>query len=115
MPRIHVYEIPDDCDMTLRDGTKALCEKSGCKIEARRSMSLSHWKELNKDSDLITESILKAYDIIHEKHGKNKPPNNILGVIECPKCNGHLHYSISSYNGHIHGQCETKDCLCWMQ
>ena len=38
----------------------------------------------------------------------------IEGTIECPKCNGKLHYSISSHNGHLHGNCETKDCLSWV-
>ena len=37
------------------------------------------------------------------------------GVIECPKCKGRLHYSVSGYNGHIHGKCETDGCLSWMQ
>ena len=37
------------------------------------------------------------------------------GVIECPKCKGRLHYSISGYNGHIHGKCETDGCLSWIQ
>lgn len=36
-------------------------------------------------------------------------------VIECPICAGRLHLSISAYNGHVHGQCETKDCVSWME
>lgn len=44
--------------------------------------------------------------------GKNKPAK---GTIECPICDGILHYSISGFNGHIWGRCETKDCLAWMQ
>jgi len=35
------------------------------------------------------------------------------GVIECPKCQGKLHLHQSSYNGHVHGQCETPDCVSW--
>ena len=38
-----------------------------------------------------------------------------IGEIECPKCQGRLHYSIAGYNGHVHGQCETKGCLSWME
>jgi hypothetical protein len=37
------------------------------------------------------------------------------GVIECPNCNGKLHYSRSGYNGHIHARCETKSCVSWME
>lgn len=36
-------------------------------------------------------------------------------VIECPKCKGRLHLSQSSYNGHVHGNCETEGCVSWME
>jgi ssDNA-binding Zn-finger/Zn-ribbon topoisomerase 1 len=37
------------------------------------------------------------------------------GVVVCPKCGGELGYSISGYNGHIHGRCNTtRGCLAWM-
>lgn len=36
-------------------------------------------------------------------------------VIECPKCKGRLHLSQSSYNGHVHGKCETEGCVSWME
>lgn len=36
-------------------------------------------------------------------------------VIECPACKGKLHLSQSSYNGHVHGQCETEGCVSWME
>ena len=48
-----------------------------------------------------------------EKNAKGK--RGIVGTIKCPKCGGKLNYSVSDYNGHIHGQCETKDCLAWRQ
>jgi len=37
------------------------------------------------------------------------------GVENCPACKGRLHLSISAYNGHVWGRCETKDCLAWME
>lgn len=37
------------------------------------------------------------------------------GVEECPVCKGRLHLSHAAYNGHIHGSCETPDCLRWME
>ncbi len=36
-------------------------------------------------------------------------------IVECPACKGRLHLSISGYNGHVHGQCETADCVSWME
>ncbi len=33
----------------------------------------------------------------------------------CPICGKNLHLAISSYNGHMRGQCETKDCAWWME
>lgn len=35
--------------------------------------------------------------------------------VECPACRGKLHLSISSYNGHVHGHCETEGCVSWME
>lgn len=37
------------------------------------------------------------------------------GTVECPRCNGPLHFSKASSNGHIHARCETADCLAWME
>lgn len=37
------------------------------------------------------------------------------GVIECPCCGGKLHVSHAAYNGHVHGRCETEDCISWME
>ncbi|HEY1244338.1 MAG TPA: hypothetical protein VGF29_05850 [Hyphomicrobiaceae bacterium] len=36
-------------------------------------------------------------------------------VVECPACGGRLHLSISGYNGHVHGRCETPGCVSWME
>jgi hypothetical protein len=36
-------------------------------------------------------------------------------VIECPICKGRLHLSIAAYNGHVHGHCETADCVSWIE
>ena len=36
-------------------------------------------------------------------------------IIECPACKGRLHLSIAAVNGHVHGHCETKGCVSWME
>lgn len=46
---------------------------------------------------------------------KPKPKQDRHEIIECPKCKGRLHLSQSSYNGHVHGHCETKGCVSWME
>lgn len=37
------------------------------------------------------------------------------GVVDCPCCGGKLHVSHSGYNAHVHGKCETDECLSWME
>lgn len=37
------------------------------------------------------------------------------GTVECPRCNGRLAWARDSFNGHLHGQCETDACLRRMQ
>lgn len=36
-------------------------------------------------------------------------------IIACPACKGALHLSIARSNGHVHGHCETPDCVSWME
>lgn len=36
-------------------------------------------------------------------------------TIACPVCEGKLHLAQAAYNGHVHGQCETKNCVSWME
>jgi hypothetical protein len=46
---------------------------------------------------------------------RRKEPIGKQEVIECPACKGRLHLSQSSYNGHVHGHCETPGCVSWME
>lgn len=46
---------------------------------------------------------------------RKKPPFGKQEVIECPVCKGRLHLSQVAYNGHVRGQCETPDCLSWIE
>jgi len=56
----------------------------------------------------LTFPLIKAVKTEHK--GKSW-----AGVMECPVCKGRLHMSHASYNGHVHGRCETKDCVAWME
>ncbi len=46
---------------------------------------------------------------------KPKPAQDRAEVVECPVCKGRLHLSQAAYNGHVHGKCETADCVSWME
>lgn len=77
--------------------------------------------ELTAEENRKIKAMLVAVAEIKKKHkvvmewenptGKNKAAE---GHIECPICKGRLNYTISSYNGHVWGQCETEGCLSWM-
>lgn len=46
---------------------------------------------------------------------RKKEPRGKQEIIECPICKGRLHLSQAAYNGHCCGQCETKDCVRFME
>lgn len=68
------------------------------------------------------ENLWIAIESIKKKHPKRTPQwelsgikaQTIIGTIKCPKCGNKLHYAISGYNNHFHGNCETENCLAWM-
>jgi len=39
------------------------------------------------------------------------------GTVACVLCKAPdaLHFTVSSYNGHVHASCSTKGCLSWME
>jgi|APSaa5957512622_1039677.scaffolds.fasta_scaffold58476_2 hypothetical protein len=61
---------------------------------------------------MIEHVILEARPAIEEKI---KETDEWHGEIECPVCGKQLSYSKCKGNGHIHGNCETKGCLRWME
>ena len=70
----------------------------------------------DKEFDLIFAKVKQARCAITDKHGTKKPPESIRDNMPCPCCEaGVLHYSISSYNGHIHAACDSKVCVSWME
>ncbi len=70
-----------------------------------------------KDIDAIV-SVLFAITERHKdllKSIKGGHKEGLVGTIDCPVCKKQIKYSISGYNGHIWGRCETKGCVNWMQ
>lgn len=76
-----------------------------------------HWlrntmEQANERADSIEQSITvmnKAMPVIGA--WKKREPIGKQEVIECPVCQGRLHLSQASFNGHVRAQCETKDCV----
>lgn len=60
---------------------------------------------------LILRTVMIAIKPWKDKH-KN---TDFSETIECPVCAGRLHLSIAHYNNHVHGKCETLDCVSWVQ
>ena len=64
----------------------------------------------------VVENMLKARKAITDQHGTEVPKQFIQGEIRCPVCNqGQLIYRISPRNGHIAAQCDSGNCVYWME
>lgn len=59
--------------------------------------------------------IQKGLEVARNWRVKPKPASDRYEVVKCPICEGQLHLSQSAYNGHVHGRCETPDCIAWME
>lgn len=71
--------------------------------EARADAMEKHMKEFMRAQTLISK-------VKREHKGRDW-----RGIEVCPACGGKLHMSHARYNGHVHGKCETEDCLNWME
>lgn len=65
------------------------------------------------ETDALLARMRKVMPAVSE--WRKKAPRGKQEVIECPACGGRLHLSQSSYNGHVHGHCETDGCVRWME
>lgn len=68
-----------------------------------------------EEAERHLQKTMAAIKVAGEWRVKPKPATDRHEVVECPVCKGRLHLSQSSYNGHVHGQCETDDCVRWME
>ena len=74
-------------------------------------------KESAEDDEEIQRTIARfmtAGAVIAEVKKEHKG-RNWTGTKDCPVCGGKLHMSHAACNGHVHGRCETDDCLAWME
>lgn len=92
--------------VTRADMPKRVCEK--------RQLPTS---EQVAADELETEQLfqralagMRALEPLRRAH-----PMGGSGVTDCPICKGRLHWSIAASNGHMHGRCETPECLTFME
>jgi hypothetical protein len=72
--------------------------------------------DYDEEAEKCFKRIEKAREGITRKHGTEKPVEDIVDSLPCPVCKkGVLQYTIASVNGHVHGQCTTKNCVSWME
>lgn len=69
-------------------------------------------EDAEKHADAM-EAIMTRMEIVDPVIGawKKKKPIGKTEVIECPACQGRLHLTQSSYNGHVRAKCETEGCV----
>lgn len=80
-----------------------------------------HWlrtsrEQGEKHADLV-ESSMRRMTLVAPVVGawRKKEPIGKSEIIACPVCQGRLHLSQAACNGHVHGKCETPDCVNWME
>lgn len=71
------------------------------------------------DSEAATSRTLSVLRSAHE-HAKNNglgKGHGGAGSIPCPipNCKGKIQYTVASYNGHMHGRCDSGNCVSWME
>jgi hypothetical protein len=94
-------------------GHKASDPTALCPKWERRS--LEHAEKRADDIQEMLDRMAVVMPVVSAWRVKPKPKSDRREVIECPKCQGRLHLSQSSYNGHVHGRCETEGCVSWME
>jgi hypothetical protein len=89
----------------------AKCEKKSCWTRG----------EAEKNETETEVRLQEGLTAIHAAHADAKAKglkkgNGGKDSLPCPVCKtGTLHYSVADYNGHLWGQCDTKDCVSWME
>lgn len=68
-----------------------------------------------EETEARLKLIFTAIKVAGEWRVKQKPAMDRYEVVECPVCKGRLHLSQSAYNGHVHGKCDTDNCVSWME
>lgn len=97
------------------------CNKGGERSEAEQLAACPKWLRKTREQGEARHAEIEAAitrmmvvgPVVAE--WRAKPPIGKAEVIECPACKGRLHLSQAACNGHVHGHCETKGCVSWME
>lgn len=67
-------------------------------------------------AEIMAEKIeLQAHsEKMQEAIGRIRETKVNQGMVECPKCQSNLRFSVAKINGHIWAKCDTTGCLAWM-
>lgn len=73
-------------------------------------------EEIKEDNAWIDQAIKKikeASPLISKLKEEYKDGGS--GTRDCPVCGNIFHFSVAACNQHVHGKCETDDCLSFME
>lgn len=68
----------------------------------------------NADVKRIVEMHMKSVPFAAEMRKKYRE-KGFADIVECPICRGRMHFTVSNYNGHTSGKCETEGCLNYIE
>lgn len=66
-------------------------------------------------SEAWMQKAIAAITVASAWRVRPKPAEDRRETVACPVCQGRLHLSQSACNGHVHGACETRGCVRWME
>lgn len=89
----------------------------------RESVNCQKWERVTAEKaasdhdefEAHLKKVMESLKVIGPWKVKPKPQQDRKEIIACPICNGQLHLSQSSYNGHVHAHCETPKCISFME
>ncbi len=102
--------IPCTPGLEPKCGPLAECEK-------RETYTQAEAEQLVADQDASMKRHLLVFRAAHDdaKAKGLKLGHGGQSTMLCPICRGTFTYSVSGYNGHKHGQCDTEGCVSWME
>lgn len=122
MPCVEFIERPKHGQGTyVRPGEESILEpvdRRGHQVipcSHRKEPTDEQVEESCRESEKLLQKMVSGLNIAADWRIEPKPLEDRREIVECPACKGKLHLFQSSYNGHVHGKCETKDCLSWME
>jgi hypothetical protein len=94
------------CRVSVKDEPAVTCEK----YEAMTDADLAAEKA---DREKLIADMEKMMPWLDGLKRTEKP--GASGIDVCPVCGCRIHWSIAECNGHVHAQCETPDCVAFME